>query len=529
MSLRIFRILIVLLFFLFLPVRAQTPDGPRDTLGRSTPRGAVVGFLTAAHKGDWNTAAQYLDSAKGEDLTELATELSVVLDQGLPATNLDQLSEKPEGDLKDNLSPTRELAGVISTNGGPLSVTLERVHRGTQTVWLFSPDTLKEIPAVYDEFNSAWIPDHIPYVLQRRGWLGVPLWQWLVLAIGVTLALFVAALMRKIAVPVLRRVFRFAADEQDEWLLDRMTGPLRGLTALLVLEATISSLRLPLFARQFWFYGGGGMAIVLVGWLFARVIHVSGRLIGRRMERHGGADATAVIRLCERTLTFLVFAFVIVQLLRLANVVKDVSTLIAGLGVGGIAIALAAQKTLENLFGGISIIFDKTIRVGDSCRIGTQMGTVEDIGLRSTSLRTDARTVLTIPNGQLSTMNIENFGMREKIYFYHVIGIRCETSAGQMKGLLDALGKLLAGDPRVEPSTSRVRLIRFGPSSLDLEVVAYILTVDGLKFLEVQEDLLLRIMDTVEASGTATAFPSQTVYLGRDKGVRQHQPRGNEG
>jgi MscS family membrane protein len=91
-----------------------------------------------------------------------------------------------------------------------------------------------------------------------------------------------------------------------------------------------------------------------------------------------------------------------------------------------------------------------------------------------------------------------------------------------MRGLLDALRKLLAGDPRVEPSTSRVRLIRFGPSSLDLEVVAYILTTDGLKFLEVQEDLLLRIMDTVEANGTATAFPSQTVYLGRDKGL----PRG---
>lgn len=488
----------------------------KDPLGRSTPRGTVVGFLTAAHKGDWNTAVQYLDGTKGEDPVELATQLSVVLDQGLPAS-LDQLSDKPEGDLKDNLPPTKELAGTIATNGGPLSVTLERVRRGTQSIWLFSPDTLKEIPAVYDEFSSGWIPDYIPHVLLRRGWLGVPLWQWLVLAFGVALALLAAAVMRKIAVPVMRRVFRRIWEEQDEWLLDRLTGPLRGLASLLVLEATISSLRLPLFARQFWSFVGGGLAIILGGWLLVRIVHVSGRLIGRQVERHGGADATAVIRLCERTLTVIIFAFVVVQLLRLMHVVKDVSTLVAGLGVGGIAIALAAQKTLENLFGGISIIFDKTIRVGDGCKIGTQTGTVEDIGLRSTSLRTDARTVLTVPNSQLSAMNIENFGMREKSYFYHVIGIRVDTSSTQMHALLDALRNLLKNDPRVEPGTSRVRLIKLGPSSLDLEFAAYILTTDGLKFLEAQEDLLLRIMETVEAEGTATAFPTQTLFLERDK------------
>ena len=225
--------------------------------------------------------------------------------------------------------------------------------------------------------------------------------------------------------------------------------------SLLVLEATISVLRLPLFARQLWYFVGGGLGIILGGWLFVRMVQVSGRLIGRRVERHGGADATAVIRLCERTLTVIIFAFVIVELLRLMNIVKDVSTLVAGLGVGGIAIALAAQKTLENLFGGISIIFDKTIRVGDGCRIGTQTGTVEDIGLRSTSLRTDARTVLTVPNGQLSAMNIENFGMREKSYFYHVVGIRVDTSSAQMHGLLDALRNLLKSDPRVERGTSK--------------------------------------------------------------------------
>lgn len=494
-----------------MPIEAQVADG-----GPSTPRRSVVGFLTAAHKGDWRTATQYLESTKGEDPVELATELSVVLDQGLPA-NLDRLSDKPEGDLNDNLPPTKELAGIIDTNGGPLNVMLDHVRRGNDSVWMFSSDTLKEIPAVYDEFSSVWLTSYIPHPLLRRGLLGMPLWQWLLLGIGVTAALFVAAVMRKIALPVLQRVFRPIAEEQDEWLLVRLTPPLRGLVALLVLEATISLLRLPLFARQFWYFAGGSLSIILFGWLFVRVVHVSGRLVDRHLERRGGTDATAVIRLAERTITVLTFCFVVILLLKSFGLIKDATTLVAGVSVGGIAIAFAAQKTLENLLGGISIIFDRTIRVGDACKIGNQTGTVEDIGLRSTSLRTDDRTVLTVPNGQLSAMNIENFTMREKIFFHHTIGIRRETTAAQMRALLDALRKLLTADARLEPASVGVRLIKFAPSSLDIEIAAYVLTTDGLKFLQAQEDLLLQIMDTIEANGTAAAFPSQTVYMARDK------------
>lgn len=510
-SVRIVPISIVILFAGRLSLYAQnTPNN--DSLGRSTPRGTVVGFLTAAHNGDWKTAAQYLEISRGEDPVELSTNLSVVLDQGLPA-NIDHLSDKPEGNLSDNLPPTKELAGVIETKGGPLNVMLDHVRRGNESIWLFAPDTLKEVPAVYDEFNSTWLSSHIPHLLLRRGWLGMPLWQWLLLGIGVLVSLFVAAATRIIALPLLRRIFRAITGEQDDWILVRLMAPLRGLISLAVLEATVSFLRLPLFARQVWMFAGGGLAIILAGWLFVRVVQVSGRLVNHRLARRGGADATAVIRLCERILNVITFCFVVFLLLKQAGLVKDATTLVAGVSVGGIAIAFAAQKTLENLFGGVSVIFDKTIRVGDFCKIGGQSGTVEDIGLRSTSLRTDERTVLTIPNGQLSTMNIENFAWKEKMFFHHTIGIRRETTAEQMRGLLQALRKLLAGDERIEKSTIGVRLIKFAPSSLDIEVAAYVMTRDANLFLNAQEDLLLRIMDTIEANGTAAAFPSQTVYV----------------
>jgi len=514
---RIIQISIFVLFASYSPLQAQTrPPANNDPLGRSTPRGTVVGFLNAAHKGDWATAIQYLDGTKPEDTAELATQLSVVLDQGLPA-NINNLSDQPQGDLSDNLPAAKELAGVVQTKGGPLNVMLDHVRRGTESIWLFSPDTLKEIPAVYDEFNNAWLTNYIPQPLLRRGWLAMPLWQWLTLAIGVVLALLAASGLRLIALPLLRLFFRhFSADEDDQ-LLVRMMPPLRGLTVLLLLELTISFLRLPLIARHFWFYLGGTLGVIFTGWLFVRFVHVSGKLVDRRMERRGDAGATAVIRLCERILTVITFCLVGFLLLQEAGLVKDATTLVAGVSVGGVVIAFAAQKTLENLLGGVSIIFDKTIRVGDTCKIGSQTGSVEDIGLRSTSLRTDERTVLTIPNGQLSIMNIENFAWREKIYFHHTIGVRRETTAQQMRALLEALRKLLAGNSLVESATIGVRLIRFAPSSLDIEIAAYILTTDFQKFAQTQEGLLLEIMDTIEGNGTAAAFPSQTLYLGRDK------------
>ena len=93
------------------------------------------------------------------------------------------------------------------------------------------------------------------------------------------------------------------------------------------------------------------------------------------------------------------------------------TAVVAGIGVGGIAVALAAQKTLENLIGGITIVSDQPIRVGDFCRVGEYQGTVQAVGLRSTRIRTLGRTVVSIPNGQLAVMNIENFSLRDKIWF----------------------------------------------------------------------------------------------------------------
>jgi MscS family membrane protein len=192
---------------------------------------------------------------------------------------------------------------------------------------------------------------------------------------------------------------------------------------------------------------------------------------------------------------------------------------LAGLGVGGLAIALAAQPAIENLLGGLSLYADKPVRIGDLCRYGTDTGTVEAIGLRSTRMRGQDRTLTTIPNAVLSKLPVVNLSRRDKMLVQTVLGVRYETRPDQLRHLLAKIRETLLSHPRIESRSVRVRFVAFGASSLDLEIVAYVTTRERDDFLAVQEDVLLRIMDLVAESGTGLAFPSQTLYLARDGGV----------
>ena len=219
----------------------------------------------------------------------------------------------------------------------------------------------------------------------------------------------------------------------------------------------------------------------------------------------------------ERVLKAAIFVFAVFLVLGILGF--NLTTPLAGLGIGGIAIAFAAQKTLENLFGGVSILGDEVISIGDVCRFGDRTGTVEDISLRSTRIRTPDRTELFIPNGSLATMNVENLSRRDKILFNTKLGLRYETSPDQMRYVLAQIRRLLYEHPKVETEGARNRFIAFDESALSMEIFCYVLTRDFNEFMAIREDLLLRIMDIVDAAGTSIAFPSKTLYLNRDAGV----------
>jgi MscS family membrane protein len=495
------------------PSRAPS-EVPTDSLGRSTPRGTVLGFLGAAHRGDYSAAARYLNTPlQGPAADALASQLITILDRRLPA-HLDQLSNQPDGSVNDNLPLGTDLVGSIPTSTGGLNILVERIRRPEGLIWLFSSATLERVPEAYSELNPHSIDEYLPAWLSKRGWFSIPLWQWIALVAGLVLAIGVSSLLRGVALPVLRSLVGSRLRSQDNHMLDLLAAPIRALAMLALLHVTVVLLNLPLIAREAWRDANLALLILACTWLFLRVVKIFARVAGRRLQDMGRGDSTSFVRLTQRTITFVVACLAIIFVARSAGL--NVTGAIAGLGVGGIAVALAAQKTLENLFGGVSIIFDKSIRVGDLCRIGDQEGRVQDIGIRSTRFRTQARTVLTVPNGQLSSMNLENLGMRDKIRFRHIIGLRTETTSQQLNTVLEGLRAMLAGHHQVEAGTSRVNFVKLGPSSMDLEVFAYVLTNVNERYLVIQEELLVGTLAVVERSGTATALPSQVVYMNRD-------------
>ena len=225
----------------------------------------------------------------------------------------------------------------------------------------------------------------------------------------------------------------------------------------------------------------------------------------------GGSAGRPSLSLGRRALR--AAAFVLVVLLALPAFGVNVTATLAGLGIGGLVLAFAAQKSLENVFAGFAMLADKPLTVGDTCRIGGQLGEIEDVTLWATRIRTNERTVVSIPNGAVMAGQIENLTRRDKYWFHPTVGLDYETTPAQMRQVLESIRNLMAADPRVETEGSRARFVRLGASSLDIDVYAYVRAESYAEFLGVQEELLLRILDFVDQAGASVAFPTQTVHV----------------
>jgi MscS family membrane protein len=486
-----------------------------DLLGRSTPYGAVKGFVSSVERNDYVKSAQYLHTRKKGDAAQvLAQQLQAVLDWGLKV-DLDKLSRKPEGNLADGLEISQDRIGIIDTRSGKLDILLDRVNlEGQGAIWLFAAETLALIPGAAEETGPIGFEKHIPKPLVQIKLLSIPIYRWIGFILVLAISIGVGSLVTQGLYPLLRSLFRRLTGEEDKRALVSIKAPIRVmLIAGIIL--LFSNLAATLYMRQFWKSVGATVAIIGLAWLLIQLIGILSTLHARHLLSRQMQGKIAMWALFSRLSKAAVV--IVAALFLLHGAGANLTAILTGLGVGGIAIALGAQKTLENLFGGMMIISDEPIRVGDFCRIGDQLGTVEDIGIRSTRIRTLSRTVVAIPNGQVAVMNIENYSVRDKFWFRHMIGLRYETSADQLRYVLAEVRKMLREHSKVDPDDARVRFIGFGSSSLDLEIFAYLKVIDMPEFLGVQEDLLLRIIDIVASSGTGIAFPSQTTYVARDE------------
>ncbi len=505
------------------------PMGPSDPFNRGTPRGSMYGFITSTRDGDYQRATNYMDlrrlseeeRAAGADL---ARQLKTVLDQTL-WVDFTNLADTNDGTPDDGLPAWQDRLGRIDTQSGPVDILLQRVPRagdGTR-IWKVSATTVAELPRLYEEFGHGLLEQYLPQAFFEVSLLDVDLWQWLAVLGLVFLAWLLSWLLATGLLKVMGTLTSRTHTSLDDRLIHLIRNPVRIIVAVLIFHMGTLPLGLALSARERLVGGEKTLLVIAVTWLLLQMIDLAALVMQERIVGRGDAGTAALVTPGKRTVRAIVVALALLFLLD--NLGFNVAALIAGLGVGGIAVALAAQKTVENLFGGVTILADRPVRVGDFCRFGDQVGTVEEIGLRSTRVRTLGRTVVTVPNAEFSSLQLENFAKRDQILLHTTLGLRYETTPRQLRYVLARLREMLLGHPKISPDPARVRFVGFGAYSLDLEVYAYARTADWNEFLQIREDVFLRMMDIVDESGSGFAFPSSTTYISRDEGVDEARSR----
>lgn len=488
-----------------------------DPYGRETPRGTLYGFLRACRRGNMKVASLYLQippSVRGAR-EAIAHQLDVVFDHRFMTTNLDQVSRSKMGALDDDLEPDVDRVGELRGEDGLIDVFVVRREQVVgPPIWLISWDTVRECRRLYDALGLPDFESRLPAFLVENRIGGMELWQVLATIVALPLLYGAAWVLVGLVLAVIRRVRRFwrGREKPSSGLWTQSArSPATVILALILHRLAVVWLGMPALYRLF--YDRVLRVLLLAGifWFLMRLIDNFDRRVLARILPAGGSARHATLSLGRRFLKIAAFVFVV--LLGLASFGVNLTATLAGLGIGGLALAFAAQKSLANLFGGIAVLADNVIRVGDICRIGGQTGEVEDVTLWATRLRTNDRTVVSIPNGVVMESLIENVSRRDKFWFHPIIGLVYETTAEQMRRVLEGARGMLAADPRVDASDARVRFLRMGESSLDVEVFAYVRASTYSEFLGIQEELLLRVLQIVADAGTAVAFPSRTVYL----------------
>jgi MscS family membrane protein len=487
------------------PPTTTSTTVPDETVGFETPRSAMRGFMLAGRDSNWTTAATYLDlrDRGPDDGPRLARELRTVIDRKL-AIDLDALSNDPAGDANDGLA-RRDLVGTIDAPSGPVKLFLDRLNGPDGQQWKIARVTVAQIPKLWNAFGDGPLAEVLPDPFFDWRLFDVQLWQWIGLLLLIVVAIVASWLLTGLLARLALLVVRGFKVQAEEPIVDAIVGPLRLVFAMVIVSAGTPALWLALPVHQFVVSVEKAFTIVFITWILLRLTDALARVMEQRWLARGQTAAISVVPLGRRTVK--VFIGTVALLALMATFGFNVTAIIAGLGVGGLAVALAAQKTIENLFGGVTLVADQPVRVGDFCRFGDRVGTVEDIGLRSTRIRTLDRTVVTIPNADFSAMQLENFAPRDRFLLSATVSVRYETTADQLRWVLVETKEMLLRHPKIDPDRARVRLIGFGTLGIDVELWAYVRTQDQNEFYAVREDVFLRLMDIVAASGTAFAVP----------------------
>lgn len=504
-------------------------EEPSDPLGRSTPRGTVLGFLHAAKNGDYKQAADYLQLSNDEREEEgesIARQLHALVDHAFVG-RVGPVSDHREGSTEAGVPRNRERIGEFRVPGSDVSVELVRVSDpGSDEIWLFSSQTLAAVPELFTQLEVSRIDSRLPGFLVTDRVFSTPLWRWVAFVLLIPAALGLSWLIVYLLRDGQRIWLRWRHHPLVQDIHQSIAAPSILILTVVFHQIGVAFLGLPLLFRMYYHRVAGVVLVAGAAWLVFRFVNRWGEWARTRARAGSGYRSGAILILGQRIFKALVVIIAVFVAFSIFGF--DMTTVIAGLGISGVVVAFAAQKTLENLFGGVSVLGDEVIRVGETCRIGERVGAVEDISLRSTRIRTLERTELSVPNGELASMNVENLSRRDKWLFEETIGVRCDATTEQLRSLLKDIRALLDAHPQVDmdPTIASVRLIGFGESSIDIEISCHVLTKQLTSFRAIREEILLRIMDLVTEAGTTLALPARLVQVtnNQDEAQRGSQP-----
>ena len=500
------------------PVQPEQNPAPEievveDEFDRGTPRRSLLGFLKVAQDRDFETAAEYLDlrnlpkRMKIKDGPALAHGLSIVIQKEL-WIDLDEISDHPDGADGDGLPSYRDQFAEIDFQGDTITLLVQRVPRGDgEFIWKISNKTVAEIPDLYEEFGYGPVEEFLAENLPDVAILNIELYKW-VIVIGFALIAYPLLLI------LLRTISGMIAKESspNHNIVRRFfTKPLLWLLIIIIINRVTASLGLGIEAQKL--ASAHTVDITIVTWVLLSATNLMSAVLRNRMTRKGKEGAVVLLRPIGNAAKIVIVLFAI--LLWLNNLGFNITALVAGLGVGGIAIALALQKPLEDLFGAVSLYSQQPARVGDFCKFGEITGTIEEIGLRTTRIRTLANTVVSIPNAKVAGDILDNYSARKRIWYHPKLMLRYDSKPKQLNEVLAATREMLEKHERVIDDPPRVRLTGFGKEGFVLDVYAYISTSDYAEFLEIAEELNLGIINIVAKSGTQFAVPMH--LLGDDQ------------
>ncbi len=378
-------------------------------------------------------------------------------------------------------------------------------------------------PSFYESYISTpglLVPSLTPFGRMIRDlpepfktlYLDQTLWQW----IGLGLLVVATIVMAMLIIVGASRLARPLRPPLRHWILAAAPALVAGLVVagfnllnrgLNITGWLLTDLRVGVYA----------IVMLLLAWLSWRLLRaLAETVISSPGISDRGIDAS-LIRIAAGLLAVSIGGWAVVE--GLGDLGVDIVPILAGLGVGGLAAALAIRPTLENLIGGLILYVDKPVRVGDFCTFGSMTGTVENIGVRSTQIRGMDRTLISIPNAKFADMEIVNWAHCDRMLVQTTVGLRYETTPDQLRHVLVRLREMLHAHPKIDSDSLRVRFAGYGKSSLDIAIRIYALTREWNEFHAIREDVYFRVAEIIAASGTNLALPSQTLYMGRDSGL----------